>query len=340
MQIENLMTINIPRAAECLVQDLLCPEQISVMYGAPNTGKTFIALELARCISTGEAFLGLDTKPADVFLVELEGRHGIAKRAKAIQTYFPNTQSDKKVLIGFGSVNLQTESLDNYLHDYFKKCKFHPKLLIIDTLAMAMNGADENSSAMTSAVMCLKSIARTCKTHVMVIHHSGKDPIKGARGHSSLKGAVDTEILIHDNKLSVTKQRDLPKISSIPFRLEIVDLEVPEGFQPMSSCVVLPANTEVRLTDQQLLLNILKTFSATDEIIDLESLKREWIDNKPDIQHQSALRQFNRARDSLVDQGLLKIEDSQCVLLNPESANDDDFSGTNLSEESDRHPPL
>ncbi len=246
MHIENLMTMNIPRTAECLVQDLLCPEQISVMYGPPNTGKTFIALELARCLSAGQPFLGLETKKVDVFLVELEGRHGMAKRAKAIQTYFPINHSDKQVLIDFDSFNLQEESLDTRLQERFEECGFHPKLVIIDTLSMAMNGADENSSAMTSAVMSLKGIAKTCGTHVMVIHHSGKDPSKGARGHSSLKGAVDTEILIHDNKLSVTKQRDLPKISPIPFRLEVVDLEVPEGSRQMSSCVVLPANAEVR----------------------------------------------------------------------------------------------
>jgi KaiC/GvpD/RAD55 family RecA-like ATPase len=340
MHIENLMTMNIPRTAECLVQDLLCPEQISVMYGPPNTGKTFIALELARCISAGQPFLGLETKKAGVFLVELEGRHGMAKRAKAIQTYFPINHSDSLVLIQFDSFNLQVESLDRHFQERFEKCSFHPKLLIIDTLSMAMNGADENSSAMTSTVMSLKGIAKTCGTHVMVIHHSGKDPSKGARGHSSLKGAVDTEILIHDNKLSVTKQRDLPKISPIPFRLEVVDLEVPEGFQPMSSCVVLPANAEVRRTDQQLLLNILKTFSASDDIIDLESVKREWVDNKPDIQPESALRGFNRARDALVKQGLLTIDGDQCRLLSPDSANDDDYSGTNLSGQSDRHPPL
>jgi len=30
----------------------------------------------------------------------------------------------------------------------------------------------------------------------MIIHHSGKDKNKGARGHSSLRAAVDTEIEI------------------------------------------------------------------------------------------------------------------------------------------------
>jgi SpoVK/Ycf46/Vps4 family AAA+-type ATPase len=319
MQIENLWTMKLPREAECLVQDLLCPEQISVMYGPPNTGKTFIALELARCISSGEPFLGLDTKKGDVFLAELEGRHGMAKRAMAIQSYFPQIQDANRLAIGFESIHLQMECLDQQVKGSFEKYSLCPKLVIIDTLSMAMNGADENSNAMASAVRCLKDIAATCKTHVMVIHHSGKDPSKGARGHSSLKGAVDTEILITDNKLSVTKQRDLPRITNIPFRLEVVDIDVPDGYQPMSSCVVLPANAEVHLTDQQLLLNILKTFSTTDEIIDLESLKREWTANKRNVKPESALRGFNRAKNELVKQGLLKVDGDQCSVLSTES---------------------
>lgn len=340
MHAENLWTMKLPREAECLVQDLLCPEQISVMYGPPNTGKTFIALELARCVSSGEPFLGLDTKKGDVFLAELEGRHGMAKRAMAIQTYFPQIKNARKLIIGFEPIHLQMECLDKQFQEFFEKRSLQPKLVIIDTISMAMNGADENSNAMASAVRCLKDIATTCKTHVMVIHHSGKDPSKGARGHSSLKGAVDTEILIADNKLSVTKQRDLPRIPKVPFRLEVVELEVPKGYQSMSSCVVLPANAEIRINDQQLLLNILKTIKATDEIVETETLKAEWVAAKSNIQYESALRQLNRARDSLMNQGLLCVEDDQWVSLSQESANDDDYSGTDLTEESDRHPSL
>ena len=340
MLFENLWNMRLPREAECLVQDLLCPEQVSVMYGPPNTGKTFVALELARCVSNGESFLGLATQKGDVYLAELEGRHGMAKRAIAIQTYFPQIKNARQLAIGFEPFDLQMKALEEQFEGFFKKCSLDPKLVIIDTLSMAMNGADENSHAMTSAVMCLKKIATTCKTHVMVIHHSGKDPSKGARGHSSLKGAVDTEILIADSKLSVTKQRDLPRIPKIPFRLEVVDLEVPKGHQAMSSCVVLPANSEARTNDQKLLLSILKTIEATDEIVGTDALKAEWVAHKSNIQYESALRQLNRAKDNLVKQRLLCVEDDQWVLLKPEPANDDDYSGTNLSEQSDRHPPL
>lgn len=340
MRIENLWTMNIHRDAECLVQDLLCPEQVSVMYGPPNTGKTFIALELARCVSTGEPFLGLATNKGDVFFLELEGRHGLAKRAIAIQTFFPQVEYENQLAICFEPISLQMENLEVQFQAVFNENSLHPKLIVIDTLSIAMNGADENSNAMMSAVMCLKRIATTCRAHVMVVHHSGKDHSKGARGHSSLKGAVDTEILITDHKLTVTKQRDLPKIAKIPFRLEKVDLDVPEGFQEMSSCVVLLANAEGRTGDQQLLLRILRAIRATNEIIDIDTLKTEWIIHKSNVQHDSALRQLNRVKDSLIKQGILRIDDDQWVLIDPKPANDDDYSGTNLTDQSDRHPPL
>ncbi len=67
----------------------------------------------------------------------------------------------------------------------------------------------------------------------------------------------------------------------------------------------------------------------------------EWADNKPGHPGPNpSLRGFNRARDGLVKQGLLKIDGNHCVLLNPESANDDDYSGTNLWEHRTDTPSL
>ena len=50
--------------------------------------------------------------------------------------------------------------------------------------------------------------------HAMLLHHTGKDVSQGARGHSSLRAAVDTEIEMTWDKegqsglATVTKQRD------------------------------------------------------------------------------------------------------------------------------------
>ena len=51
--------------------------------------------------------------------------------------------------------------------------------------------------------------------HLMIVHHSGKDTSRGARGSSALRGACDTEIELEVDEGSgirtalSTKQRDL-----------------------------------------------------------------------------------------------------------------------------------
>ena len=68
-------------------------------------------------------------------------------------------------------------------------------LVVLDTLARSVAGGNENASeAMGAFVVNSDHIRHKTGAHVMAVHHSGKDAAKGARGHSSLKGAVDTEI--------------------------------------------------------------------------------------------------------------------------------------------------
>ena len=79
---------------------------------------------------------------------------------------------------------------------------------------------------------------------VILIHHAGKDTTKGARGHSSLRAAVDTEIevtgLVNPRLATVRKQRDLPSGDVFAFDLEVVDLGTDkETYDPISACVAV-----------------------------------------------------------------------------------------------------
>jgi hypothetical protein len=76
----------------------------------------------------------------------------------------------------------------------------------------------------------------------LMIHHSGKNASKGARGHSSLRGAVDTEIAIEGQMgrrtATVLKQRDLPSGQVFAFELEQQMLGHDEDGDPVTSCIV------------------------------------------------------------------------------------------------------
>jgi hypothetical protein len=117
--------------------------------------------------------------------------------------------------------------------------------VIIDTLARAMAGGDENKGTdMTLAVAAMDAIRAATGAHVALVHHCGKDEARGARGHSSLRAAVDTEIELSRNDgegistVRVTKQRDLPPGDPMPFSLRAVELGTNRRGRPITSCIV------------------------------------------------------------------------------------------------------
>jgi RecA-family ATPase len=72
--------------------------------------------------------------------------------------------------------------------------EFSPDVIVLDTLATATAGLDENSSmfaAMLTDNGAVGYIKREFKATVIVVAHEGKGSSKGARGHSGLSGNVD-----------------------------------------------------------------------------------------------------------------------------------------------------
>jgi hypothetical protein len=88
-------------------------------------------------------------------------------------------------------------------------------LVIIDTVARAMVGADENSAQDMGRFneACAELIRGVPSApNVFAVHHSGKDTDRGSRGSSSFPGAVDTMLKITRDEgrvtLRVEKQKD------------------------------------------------------------------------------------------------------------------------------------
>jgi AAA domain len=102
-------------------------------------------------------------------------------------------------------------------------------LIAIDTLSRALAGGDENGSRdMGQFVINCDQMRQQTGAHVCVLHHLGKDESRGARGHSLLKAALDTEITVSTTGrvgfMEVTKQRDYPHGEIFGFASKSVDL--------------------------------------------------------------------------------------------------------------------
>ena len=69
-------------------------------------------------------------------------------------------------------------------------------LIIIDTLARHHTGDENSATEMSSFIGNLDQLREEFNAAVVVVHHSGKDPSRGARGSSAFRAALDHEILV------------------------------------------------------------------------------------------------------------------------------------------------
>lgn len=216
-----------------LVQGLLPEKALAAMIGASNTGKSALALDLSVSVARGIPFRGLRVRQCAVLYVATEGAQGLQNRIAALRVA-RELAPDAALGLVTVSVDLCSSPADSSrivaACTTLKLKTGHPVgLVVIDTVARAMNGADENSGAdMGRFLANAEDIKTQTGATVLLIHHAGKDTSKGARGHSSFRAALDTEITvdgaINPRTVAVTKQRDLAPLEPFAFNLVPVAL--------------------------------------------------------------------------------------------------------------------
>lgn len=227
-------------SAGYLVKGLLDRGSYAEIYGAPGQGKTFVALDIGFHVAAGKEWMGHRVKQAPVLYVGFEAFGGLANRAKALQTHYgvPGVP----MFFAPGDFNLREQSGRQAFGQLLAGLPEKPGLIIFDTFAYALMGGDENSAqdvgAFNQAAQAL--IASTGAT-LLIIHHTGKDEKKGARGSSAIKGAVDTEISISDNRIAPLKQREMELCEPVGFKLTGLVIGVDEDGDSITSCVVEPS---------------------------------------------------------------------------------------------------
>ena len=229
------------------VQGLLVEKSSAVLYGESNSGKTFLATDMALHVAAGLTWHGRRVEQGGVLYLALEGGHGFRNRVAAWRDEHPHAT------IYFAAIPSQVNLLDpeadtprviEAAATAAKRMGAPIKLIVVDTLARAMAGGNENApDDMGALVSNMDAIRDATGAMVLFIHHSGKDAAKGARGHSSLRAAIDTEIEVEasDNDVrtaTVVKQRDMQKGDVIRFTLEIVDIAPNAHGEMVTTCLV------------------------------------------------------------------------------------------------------
>ena len=220
-----------------LVKGWLDRNCLSMLYGPSNAGKTFVALDIAAHVAANKPWRGCRVNGGPVLYIAAEGGAGIFNRLDAIKRHRPDMASAPLTLLP-ASLDLHGQG------DAMAVCEVmpdaDPALVVIDTLARSMGEGDENAAKDASMfVRNCDLIREATGAHVMVIHHTGKDEDRGARGSSVLRAAVDNEIQVTaDGGIKSRKQRDQPEPEPLFFNLRSVELGKDEEGAPVTSAVV------------------------------------------------------------------------------------------------------
>jgi hypothetical protein len=221
-------------------------------------------LDIAAAIARHAEWFGQAARPSDngaVIYIAGEGHGGIGARIKACRIHH---QIEAGIPIYFlrHQVNLRSSmedisSLMYAMNELVTAINCKVDLIVIDTLARAFGGGNENSSEdMGAFITSCGQIQEHFKAALLVIHHSGKDVAKGLRGHSSLLGAVDTELELirFDDQakgvLTVSKQKDGE--DGLRFGFEMVEIDIEDDGKPSLSLDETRKSLAVQPSDEAL----------------------------------------------------------------------------------------
>ncbi len=230
-----------------IIKGVLPRAELGVMYGASGSGKTFMALDMAAAIALGLQWRGRKVAQGRVVYVAAEASGGFRTRLRAYRKH--HGRSLRGVM---GVIHVPPNFLDKKdAIDVAKSITASggADVVVVDTFAQVMPGGDENSGEdVGKALAHCRGIHRATGAMVVLIHHSGKDASKGARGWSGLRAAADVELEVvrgdGGRYVRLSKQKDGADDLEWGFGLEVVQIGVDEDMEPITSCVVVEA--EVR----------------------------------------------------------------------------------------------
>lgn len=186
-----------------LIEGLIGPRDIGMIYGPPGSGKTFVVIDLvfAACLGRQFALQFAIDRPLTLAYCAGEGLSGLPARFAAAAAFYG--VSDLKSFTFFETVpQLFLQRVDGnrqtvlqFVAEWQARQAANRApaldLLIIDTLHSATVSADENSAKDMGLVLQLaKMVIGELGCAVLLVHHSNKAGT-GERGSSALRGAMD-----------------------------------------------------------------------------------------------------------------------------------------------------
>jgi hypothetical protein len=306
------------------------------LFGEFATCKSFLALAWALSIAAGKPWLGQKVQQGHVVYVA-EGTQGLRKRGLA----WCKENGLDDFPENFHAIPRPVDMRDPNALDYVALAiklalpkGVKPVLIVIDTLNRCFGGGDENSNQdMSGFINGCDALREEFSATVLVVHHSGKDRLKGSRGASALGGAMDVifELLkprrdqplavLRNNTNTTKPHKDSSPLLSLALDFVEIELDLepdPDDPHANTSLVVRLSNTEpsaaIAKTEQAT-----KRKTGAEETLDVIRSHKNGVTIAELMKVTGKARTtLNSRRDKLLNDGLIRQERETLIAVDEE----------------------
>lgn len=254
---------------EWLVKGLLTRGELSMLAGPSQSGKSFLAIDLAMSIARGIPWMGRRVRRGGVVYQAGESAKGVRRRrlpAYRIAHALEPTDDIPFVMLSrpvdlYGNADHAPALIAEIKH-WGARMSVPLELVVIDTYAAATPGADENSAKdMTVVLARCQKVAEETGAAVLLVHHmnaAGEKP----RGHTSIFANLDSVLICRKlelgegksahvatdadrrevREISIAKAKDGEADGRFRFVLRSIQIGADEEGDPITSCIVAEPN--------------------------------------------------------------------------------------------------
>ncbi|MEP2612456.1 AAA family ATPase, partial [Marinobacter alexandrii] len=299
-----------------VIKGIIAPQNLVCIFGKPGAGKSVLAPHLAYAVAQGRDVFGLRVRSGGVLYVPAEDVSGMKQRIKALrENHGPAEQFG--LVDGISDLFNHDSGHLQYLKAAIEERK--PSLVVIDTLAAAFPGLQENDSAdMGRVVGTARSICELGPA-VVLVHHDVKNGGNTPRGHSILNGALESSMRLERSSTGIIKgklEKNKNGSQDIELCFQIYGKDL--GLDDDGDKITAPCAREVEGSDPDLLMGLSRSAHAvlrafkTIEALEEEASRSELLEQAmadPNISESTdpANRRKNASRGLkvLLDRGIL-----------------------------------